>query len=161
MQKSKPMDAEEWIRTFKQVHEDAKKNGSNEKHRAMKEELARSLVQAQGLAVSDGMTPRKTFRVAQAWQVEINSSYKCLTRDVSGGGFSALVPTHFVVGTQVTFSLKIGAGLDPVTGSANVVAAVKQSGNSRISFSILSMPTADAERYENALFDCVLNRYAK
>jgi hypothetical protein len=153
------MDAEQWMLQFKQVHEQARKSGTSEKHRAMKDELARSLVQAQGLTVPDGQTHRRAFRIAQAWQVELNNAYKCLTRDVSGGGFSALVPTHFNVGEKVTFSMRIGP--EPVTGSATVVAAIKQAGNSRISFTIASMPTSDAERFEDALFDCVLSRYVK
>jgi hypothetical protein len=151
------MDAAEWMQTFKAVHDAAKKNGPSDRHRAMKEELARSLVQAQGLVVGEGQSPRKTFRIAQAWQVEINGAYKCLTRDVSGGGFSALVPTNLGVGDEVTFSMRIGG--EPVTGSAKVVAAIKQLGNSKVSFSIASMPTADAERFENAIFDSVLARY--
>ncbi|MBL8920656.1 MAG: PilZ domain-containing protein [Myxococcaceae bacterium] len=152
------MDATEWMQTFKAVHEAAKKSGSNDRHRAMKEELARSLVQAQGLVVGEGQSPRRTFRIAQAWQVELNGAYKCLTRDVSGGGFSALVPTNLSVGDEVRFSIRIGGG-EPVTGSAKVVAAIRQTGNSKVSFSIASMPTADAERLENAIFDSVLTRY--
>jgi hypothetical protein len=153
------MDAEQWMLQFKHVHEQAKKTGSGEKHRAMKDELARSLVQAQGLSVPEGQTHRKTFRIAQAWQLELNNAYKCITRDVSGGGFSAIVPTHFNVGEKVTFSMRVGG--EPVTGSASVVAAIKQAGNSRISFNIVSMPTADSDRFEDALFDCVLKRYVK
>lgn len=103
------MDAQQWMLQFKQVHEAAKKNGSDDKHRAMKEELARSLVQAQGLSVPEGQAHRKAFRVAQAWQVEINGIYKCLTRDVSGGGFSALVPGNLSVGEEVRFSLRSAA----------------------------------------------------
>lgn len=154
------MDAEQWMVQFKQVHEAAKKNGSDDKHRAMKEELARSLVHAQGLTVPEGQMHRKAFRIAQAWQLELNDTYRCLTRDVSGGGFSALVPASLNVGEEVRFSLRIGGG-EPVTGSASVVAAIKQLGNSRVSFTIVSMPKADVERFENALFDCVLSRYVR
>ncbi len=155
------MDAAEWMQQFKKVHEFAKKNGADEKHRQMKEELARSLVSAQGLTVPDGQTFRKTFRIAQAWQIELDGMYKCLTRDVSGGGFSTLVPGNFTVGQEVRFSLRIGGGQEPVTGTSKVVAAVKQAGNARVSFNIVSMPTADLDRFENAIFDCVLARYVK
>lgn len=155
------MDAQQWMLQFKQVHESAKKNGSDEKHRAMKEELAKSLVQAQGLSVPEGQANRKAFRIAQAWQIEINGIYKCLTRDVSGGGFSALVPANLSVGDEVQFSLRIGSGQEPVTGSATVVAAIRQAGNSRVSFNIVSMPKADVDRFENAIFDCVVSRYAR
>ncbi|MBE2251557.1 MAG: PilZ domain-containing protein [Myxococcus sp.] len=153
------MDAEAWMIKFKQVHEAAKKSGSNDNHRAMKEELARSLVQAQGLTVPDGQMHRKAFRIAQAWQLELNDTYRCLTRDVSGGGFSALVPASLNVGDEVRFSLKIGG--EPVTGTATVVAAIKQLGNSRVSFTIGSMDKDHVERFENALFDCVLSRYVR
>ena len=146
---------------FKKVHEFAKKNGSDEKHKGMKEELARSLVAAQGLTVPDGQTHRKTFRIAQAWQIELDGMYKCLTRDVSGGGFSTLVPGSFTVGQEVRFSVRIGNGLEPVTGTSKVVASVKQTGNSRVSFNIVSMPDADVERFENAIFDCVISRYVR
>lgn len=67
------------------------------------------------------------------------------------------MPTNLGVGDEVTFSMRIGG--EPVTGSAKVVAAIKQLGNSKVSFSIASMPTADAERFENAIFDSVLARY--
>lgn len=154
------MDAAEWMQTFKAVHEAAKKSGSNDRHRAMKDELAKSLVQAQGLVATEGQSPRKTFRIAQAWQLELNNTWKCLTRDVAGGGFSALVPTNPGVGDEMRFALRIGAG-DPVTGSAKVVAAIRQTGNSKVSFSISSMPTADAERFEDAIFDAVIARYLK
>lgn len=152
------MDASEWMQLFKAVHERARKHGSDDKHRAMKEELARSLVQAQGLTVGEGQSSRKTFRIAQAWQAEINNAYKCLTRDVSGGGFSALVPTALNVGDEVKFAIRIGGG-EPVTGAAKVVSSIKQPGNSKVSFSIESMPTADAARFEDAIFDAVISRY--
>lgn len=155
------MDAAEWMVQFKRVHEHAKKHGSDEKHKAMKEELARSLVAAQGLTVPDGQMHRKAFRIAQAWQLELDGMYKCLTRDVSGGGFSTLVPGNLNVGQEVRFSLRIGAGQEPVTGTAKVVAAVKQAGNARVSFNIVSLANADVERFENAIFDCVLSRYVK
>lgn len=48
-----------------------------------------------------------------------------------------------------------------MTGSASVVAAIKQAGNARVSFNIVSMPKADVDRFEDAIFDCVLNRYAR
>jgi hypothetical protein len=153
------MDPAEWMVAFKRVHEHAKKHGSDEKHKGMKEELARSLVAAQGLTVPEGQTHRKTFRIAQAWQLELDGMYKCLTRDVSGGGFSALVPGSFTFGQEVRFSIRIGGGQEPVTGTAKVVASVKQAGNSRVSFNIVSVPTADVDRFENAIFDSVLSRY--
>jgi hypothetical protein len=155
------MDAEQWMIRFKRVHEAAKKNGSDDEHRALKEELARSLVQAQGLTVADGQMHRRAFRIAQAWPLELNSTHTCLTRDVSGGGFSALVPANLNVGDEVRFSLRVGGGEDPITGLASVVAAIRQLGNSRVSFTIVSMPKADAERFENALFDCVISRYVR
>lgn len=155
------MDAEQWMQEFKRVHENAKKSGTSDKHRAMKDELARSLVQAQGLSVPDGQAHRKAFRIAQAWQVELNNTWKCLTRDVSGGGFSALVPSPLNVGDEVKFSMKIGAGQEPVSGTATVVSAIRQTGNSRVSFNIISMMKDDVERFENAIFDSVLARYVR
>lgn len=156
------MDAEEWMKEFKRVHEAAKAAGSSsDRHRSMKDELARSLVQAQGLSVLDGASHRKTFRIAQAWQVELNDTFRCVTRDVSGGGFSALVPSTMSVGDEVRFSLKIGGGAEPVTGTATVVASIRQAGNSRVSFNIVSLAKADVDRFENAIFDCVLSRYVR
>jgi hypothetical protein len=46
-----------------------------------------------------------------------------------------------------------------VVGQAKVVAVVRQSGNSRVSFAIESLGEADAERLEMALFDAVLARF--
>lgn len=156
------MDPGEWLAAFKVTHEQAKKGSLNEeqykKYLAMREELARSLVAAQGLTVPEGQNARKYFRVAQLYTLEVSNLYKSVTRDISRSGFSSVMTANFSENQKVTFAITLGRGTEPVTGQAHVVAAVKQGGNTRVSFAIDSMPNADVERLELALFDAFLSR---
>jgi hypothetical protein len=58
----------------------------------------------------------------------------------------------------VTFALTLGKGQEPVSGQAHVVSAIRQQGNSRISFAIDFVSEENGERLELALFDAVLLR---
>lgn len=157
------MDPSKWIAAFRVLHEKVKKGTASEEEQrqypAMREELARSLVSAQGLTVPPGQDARKHFRVAQVFTLEVNAVYRAVTRDVSRSGFSALVPATFKEGEEVTFSLQVGREVEPVAGRARVVSSVKQAGNSRVAFAILGLEQSAGDRLETALFDAVLARF--
>lgn len=157
------MEPSEWMAMFRELHARVKQGPVSEKdlgrYHAMREDLARSLVAAQGLTVPDGQNARKHFRVAQVFAIEVNNLYKSMTRDISRSGFSAIVPASFGEGEKVTFSILLGRGQEPITGQGHVASSVKSQGNSRVSFSIDVLNDANAERLEVALFDSVLSRF--
>ncbi|MEW6431498.1 MAG: PilZ domain-containing protein [Myxococcota bacterium] len=158
------MDPAEWLAGFRATHQRAKsgqlKPEEVRKYLAMREEFARSLVAAQGLAVPEGQQARRYFRVAQLYPLEVANLYQTVTRELSRSGFSALITGALQVGEVVEFKLSLGRGAEPVLGQARVVSSVRQTGNARVSFAIDSLSDADAERIELALFDAVLARFA-
>jgi hypothetical protein len=148
---------------FRELHGRVKKGPVSEKdlerYHAMREDLARSLVAAQGMQVPNGQNARRHFRVAQVFSLEVNNLYKSMTRDVSRSGFSAIVPATFETGDKVSFSIVLARGQEPITGQAHVASSVKSLGNSRVSFAIDVLNELNAERLEVALFDAVLARF--
>lgn len=70
-------------------------------------------------------------------------------------------------GTETAFSFGAGTVLEPLTALRDKLVVIdeldffKQAGNSRVSFTIVSMPKADVDRFEDAIYDCVLSRYAR
>ncbi len=156
------MEPGQWIAAFREGHERFRAGALSEAERkrylAMREELANSLVAAQGLMVPAGQNARRHFRVAQVFAVEVNNLYPAMTKDISRAGFSCLVPATMRERDPFSFALTVKRGEDPVTGQGRVVNVVKQQGNSRVSFSIDTMSEANAERLEMALFDAVLQR---
>jgi len=156
------MDPSEWLARFRIAHERARSGQLKPEERArylgMREELARSLVAAQGLTLPEGQNARKHFRVAQLFNVEVNNLYATVTRELSRSGFSALVTGPLKDGELVDFKLTLSRGTEPITGRAKVVAVLRQAGNWRVSFSVDKLSDADAERLEVALFDAVLAR---
>jgi PilZ domain len=156
------MEPGQWIAAFREAHERFRSGALTDAERArylaMREELATSLVGAQGLMVPAGQAARRHFRVAQVFAIEINNLYRSMTKDISRAGFSCLVPATLKEGDPFSFALTLKRGEDPVTGQGRVVGVVKQQGNSRVSFSIDTLSEANAERLEMALFDAVLAR---
>src|SRR5690348_12850247 len=76
------MDPSQWMAGFRVTHEKAKAKQLSEdefkKYLGMREELARSLIQAQSLQVPEGQNSRKYFRVAQMYKVEIAKTYNTM-----------------------------------------------------------------------------------
>ena len=157
------MDAAEWMKRFKSFHQEMREGKlSGERLRDYldgREQLALSMVKGQGLLIPEGSTARKAFRVAQAYQLEIDGVIRTLTRDVSLGGFSALLSSSPRVDDVVRFKLTMSKSVEPLAGDARVVSSVRQTGNSRVSVQFLRLPDADLERLEMALFDAVLVRF--
>lgn len=157
------MDPSEWLAGFRVTHQRAKagqlKPEERAKYLAMREELARSLVAAQGLSLPEGQNARKHFRVAQVFALEVANLYQTVTKELSRAGFSALITGTLKANDSVDFQLTLGCGTEPVTGKARVVSVVRQAGNSRVSFAIEAMGADGEERLELALFDAVLARF--
>ena len=157
------MDPSEWISRFRITHEKAKAGGLNELERkqylGMREELARSLVNAQSLSVPEGQNARRHFRVAQLFQIEVKNLYKTVTRELSTSGFSAMLAGELKPGDSVPFKLQVNRSAEPVTGIAKVINSVKAQGSFRTNFEIETMSDAHAEVLECALFDAVLSRF--
>ncbi len=148
---------------FKELHQQMRegklKGDDLKEYLEGREQLALSLVKGQGLLIPEGQSARKTFRVAQAFQVEIDGVMRTLTRDVSVGGFSALLTSSPRVEDVIRFKLTLSRAVEPIEGDARVVSSVRQTGNSRVSAVFLRLPDADIERLEMALFDAVLVRF--
>ena len=83
-----------------------------------------------------------------------------MSRDeLSSSGFSAMVAGELKQGESVPFKLTVNRALDPVSGIAKVVNAVKAQGAFRTNFEIETMSDANVEILESALFDAVLARF--
>ena len=86
------MDPSQWIAAFRLTHEQARRGGLNEgelkKYMGMRDELARSLMNSQGLVVPDGVPPRRAFRVAHVFPIELSGLYKTTTREISCASFT-------------------------------------------------------------------------
>src|SRR5258706_5595750 len=115
---------------FRLAHERSKLKQLNDEelktYLTMREELARSLVAAQSLTVPEDQNARRFFRVAQMYQLELDRTYKTLTKDISRAGFSAMLASEMKVGQRVAFSLSLKRDTDAITGEAKVVAVAKQ-----------------------------------
>lgn len=158
------MDPSEWMRTFKALHELAKRpDGLTEAQRkdygAMRDEFARSMAQAQGLTIPDGKTARHVFKVAHSFQLELDNMYNVLTKEVWRTGFMALVPTALAHGQRVSFKLTLSRADEPVTGEATVLQSIRQAGNARTTFEITLMNEGNGERLETAIFSAAIARY--
>jgi hypothetical protein len=157
------VDPSAWLKQLKALHEQAKSSSLNAEqsrdYLAMREELARSLCAAQQLTVPEGASARQTFRVAHAFQVEVNNLHRTLTKDISRNGFSCLMANAFKEGDEVPFSLVVKRGEEPLTGVAQVASVVRTGSNARVGFKFTAFPAERQERLEVALFDAVLSRF--
>lgn len=153
------MHAAKWLAGFRSLHERARRGplSDEEQHRylSMRDELARSLVQAQGLGREASQQARRSFRVAQVFPVEFSRLPKTVTVELSRGGFSVLVDGAPRVGDVQDFKLTPARGV-VLQGRARVAAV----NGPRVSFAIEHLGEEDTERLEVALFDAVLARLA-
>ena len=154
----------EWIAEFRILHERARKDeltGADLKlYLGAREQLARALCAAQGLTQAEGQTARQTFRVAQAFQLEVKlplSDCRALTLDLSLGGFSTVIAQAPEGHEPISFSLKLPGG-DPLTGKAKAISVKRQPGNYRVSFAFVGLSEEELGRVERVLFDYALAR---
>ena len=157
------MDPAQWIAAFRLAHERSKRGGLEEREKreylSMRDELARSLINAQGLTVPAKVPARRAFRVAQVFPIEINNITRTLTRDLSCMGFSCTVSGSFKEGEQIAFALTLGRNTEPIPGVARVITAPRQSQNAtRLSANFEQLDEERLEKIESALFDAALAR---
>jgi len=160
------MSLAEWLRTFRAMHEKARRGqlASHEEaaYRSGRDELARALLAAQRLTLKPGETPRQALRVARALQVDLDlltSKVRAISIDLSTGGFSCLLAKAPPLGDDVGFSLRL-PGADPLTGKARVADVKTLQGNVRVAFQFTGLDQQDRDRLELFVFDTVLAQLA-
>jgi hypothetical protein len=158
------MDPSQWIASFRITHENAKRGslseGEHKKYLGMRDELARSLMQAQGLTAPQGVPPRRAFKLAHVFQIELGGVCKTLTREIGCSGFMAIVTGTFKEGERVSFSLMVSRGTEPLMGNVVVKTAVREKANStRLTCEFEALGEERLGRLEYALFDAALSRF--
>jgi hypothetical protein len=158
------MDFSVWLTSFRELHERARRKLHTSEERALyleaREQLARSLLAAQGQSVQPGSMARRNFRVPKGMPVDIcfrTGSLRSRTLDISSGGFSCTLPGN-PLEEHLGFVLWLPEQEEgPVVGRARIVAAsTAESGPRRVSFAFEFVSEDDYERLEMMIFDLAL-----
>ncbi|MFT3712573.1 MAG: hypothetical protein QM817_33410 [Archangium sp.] len=158
------MDPNQWFATFRTLHDQNKRGALNplekNKYLALRDELARSLMESLGQKFEAGtLPPRRVVKVAQLFNIELSNLYKTMTREISCEGFVTLVQGSFREGDRTAFVLSLGRSVDPVQGDAIVKVAQKQAGTTtRLVCEFTGLKEPALERIEEAVFDAALSR---
>jgi hypothetical protein len=157
-----------WLLNFTRQHERARAkqlSGSElSAYMASRDELAQALIKTQNLLVQPGQKPRRSLRVAVALPLQLDmpgGMVKTLTRDLSTGGFSAVVPGLLTGVTRGLFALTLVRGEEPLRGKFQVVDASMVGTSCRVGGSFHELPPPDIERIEMHVFDVVLAQMRK
>ncbi len=157
------MDFREWLTHFRHLHDAAKRGvldgASLADYHAARDELARALLAAQNVAIEPGQRPRRQLRAFKALQVEVtffDGTLRATTRQVSSGGFSALLAHAPKAGEEVKVSLRL-PGTDSLQAGARVVETKLQAGNAHVSFGWVGLGADEVERLEVFVFDAILD----
>lgn len=158
------MDPSQWIAAFRTMHERARRGSLSEaeqkKYLSMRDELARSLMTSQSLNAPDGVPPRRAFRVAHIFPIELSGIHKTTTREISCLEFSAVVGASFKEGDRFGFTINLSRAAAPLAGFAIVKGVVRQTNNSvRITCAFDALGDAQLATLELALFDAALSRF--
>jgi hypothetical protein len=152
-----------WLRSFRSLHERAKKgelSGSEaEDYRSGCDELARALVAAQKVNLKPGETPRQVLRVARAMQVTLEtkvSSVRATTIDVSVAGFAVLLGKSPPDEEQIA-TIRIPGG-DPIVAGVLPGERRQQPGTVRVAFLFQKLPDAARRQLELLVMDTVLSQ---
>jgi hypothetical protein len=156
------MDFRQWLAQFRHLHDAAKRgvlDGSSlADYHTARDELARALLAAQHVAIEPGQRPRRQLRALRALQVDVaffDGTLRATTRQVSSGGFSALLAHAPKAGEEVKVTLRL-PGTDPLQVAAQVVETKPQAGNAHVSFQWVGLGEEEVERLEVFVFDAVL-----
>ncbi len=157
----------EWLREFRALHERARQGAltpdESATYLAGRDELARALIVAQGLAIHPSQPPRKALHVAVALQVELDTSVlsiRAVTSTVSVGGFAVLMARAPPPGEKVRCSIRIPGG-DRIAATVAPADVKPQGENVSVSFVFKDLRASDRERLEFLVFDTVLSQLAK
>lgn len=158
------MEPSQWLASFRFMHENARRGilgeGDLKKYMGMRDELARSLMNSQGLTAPEGVPARRAFKVAHVFPIEIGGLYRTTTREISCDSFTALVAGTYKEGERVSFSLSLTRAAEPLTGNAIVRAVVRQNVSAaRITCNFEALGEERTARIETALFDAALSRF--
>lgn len=158
------MDPSQWIAAFRITHERARQgtlpDGDQKKYLTMRDELARSLMNSQGLVAPEGVPPRRAFKVAHVFPIELGGLYKTTTREISCTSFTAIVAATFKEGERISFALNLSRAAEPLSGNAIVRTAVRQTiSATRITCFFENLGEERLSRLELALFDAALSRF--
>ena len=152
----------EWLKSFRVLHEQARKNalsaGDRLAYTAARDELARAMLAAQHAALPPASSPRQALRVSRALQADIvfhDGDVRAITLDVSAGGFAVLLAKAPAPGDEVTVSIRL-PGAEPLKAEASVVEVRRNPGNARVSFQFRGLDDGARERLELFVFDSVL-----
>lgn len=159
------MDFSAWLANFRDLHERARRKLlTSEEHThylESREQLARTLLKAQGQTASSGASARRTFRVPKGLPLDVcfrEMSLRSRTLDLSSGGLSCTLHQPPEQGGLGAFVLWLpGADEPPVVGRARIVArASGEKDPRRVSLSFVDMSDEDQERLEMMIFDLAL-----
>jgi hypothetical protein len=158
------MEPAQWIATFRALHDQAKRGpldpNQASRYVAMKDELARSLIQAEGKTLDASAPPRRVLRVPTVHQIEVGGIHKATTSELSCAGFTALIPSMMKEGMLIGFILTLSRSQEPVRGDAIVQTAVRQPNSLiRLTCQFAKMEENQLERIEAVLFDVALTRF--
>jgi c-di-GMP-binding flagellar brake protein YcgR len=92
--------------------------------------------------------------------VVAGESMRAVTRDISVGGFGAMLDRMLPAEERVTYSLRI-QGPSPLNGEARIIDMKSIGGRIRGSFGFVDLSGADRERLELFVFDAILASLAK
>ncbi len=158
------MELRHWMASFRALHEQVKQGQlSGEELKAyqlLRDELARTIVAAQGLTLQEGQVPRKHMRVARGLQIDLDLSQgrvRFMTMNISAGGFGCLMPRDpGKGGPGVGFSLRLPDSSEPLIGRARVVDVQPRPGNVLVSFAFVDLSSEAQERLQLLIFDLLL-----
>lgn len=161
------MDLAQWLVGFRALHGKAKQGPLTgldaEAYLAGREELARALTAAQGVAVPPGQSPRQALRVPRALQVDLESPVRkerITTFDLSLAGFSCLMAGAPASDEELTATLRL-PGADALQARVAVGEVKRQPGNSRVVFRFKTLGEKERDRLELAVFDAVLGQLTR
>ncbi|QRK05317.1 PilZ domain-containing protein [Archangium violaceum] len=160
------MELSTWLTNFRELHERARRKLHTSDERALyleaREQLARTLLAAQGHKLQEGAAARRNFRVPKGLTLDVcfrAGPVRSRTLDISSGGFSCMLNGDPGGSEHTGFVLWLpGEDEPPVVGRARIVALIPHSdeGNRRISFTFTDVSEEDRERLEMLIFDLAL-----
>jgi hypothetical protein len=158
---------EDWLKKFSALHERARAGKlsatENRTYLAARNELARAILKKTQQPVPAGAKARHLLRTATAVPVDIflpggTTAVHAITQELWTGGFSAIVPPLQLSTQRLKFALSLTKDSAPIEGWARVVADSAVGGSTRLGLEFESLPPAEIERIEFAVFEAVLAR---
>ncbi|PTL82417.1 PilZ domain-containing protein [Vitiosangium sp. GDMCC 1.1324] len=159
------MDFSAWLTSFRELHERARRKLHTSEEHALyleaREQLARTLLAAQGQSPQPGGIARRNFRVPKGMPVDVSfrsGPVRSRTLDISSGGFSCMLGGELHEDEPCAFVLWLPGQEDaPVVGRGRTVAlAPSEQGSRRVSFTFTDVNEDDRERLEMMIFDLAL-----